>query len=224
MDEGFNSFINTLSTDNYNNGVYKRAKVDLHERVSMLTNENMEPIMTTPANMDEGAIGNLNYYKPSVGLIILREQILGPERFDRAFRTYIERWAFKHPTPDDFFRTMENVSGENLEWFWRGWFLNSWKMNIGIASVEYVDKDPKKGVLITINNTGQMPMPVVLEIKTKSGKVERINLPVEIWQRTATWTFKYPSIEEIVSVTHDPDHAIPDSYDKDNIWTSKASK
>jgi aminopeptidase N len=67
--------------------------------------------------MKEANIGLLCYSKPSAGLIILREQVLGAERFDLAFRTYVERWAFKHPTPDDFFRTMENVAGEDLSWF-----------------------------------------------------------------------------------------------------------
>jgi aminopeptidase N len=73
--------------------------------------------MSSPDNMKEANIGVLAYYKPSLGL--LREQVLGPERFDLAFRTYVERWAFKHPTPDDFFRTMENVAGEDLSWFER---------------------------------------------------------------------------------------------------------
>jgi aminopeptidase N len=63
----------------------------------------------------------------------LREQILGPERFDFAFKTYVARWAFKHPTPDDFFRTMENASGESLQWFWRGWFVNNWRLDVAVA-------------------------------------------------------------------------------------------
>lgn len=221
MDEGFNTFINTLSTDNYNNGQFKRKKPDMHLQANMMTTEGMEPIMTSPANMDEGYIAGLNYYKPAMGLALLREQILGPERFDRAFQTYIKRWAFKHPAPDDFFRTMENVSGESLEWFWRGWFMHNWRMNVSVLPVAYVDQNPAKGALITIENTGQLPMPVILEVKTKSGKSERINLPVEIWQRTGKWTFKYPSTEEISSVTYDPDKELPDTYEKDNIWPNK---
>jgi aminopeptidase N len=76
----------------------------------------------------------LAYYKPGAGLSILRESILGPEKFDKAFRTYIDRWAFKHPTPWDFFHTMENVSGEELNWFWRGWFFNKWKIDQAVKS------------------------------------------------------------------------------------------
>jgi len=221
MDEGFNTFINTISTANYENGQYKRNVLNMHEQSAMLSMEGTPPIMTAPGNMAEGSISILNYYKPSVGLILLREQILGPDRFDRAFQTYIKRWAFKHPTPDDFFRTMENVSGENLEWFWRGWYLNNWQMNISVMPVHYIDNDPLKGALITIENTKQLPMPVILQIRTKSGKSERIRLPVEIWQRDFTCTFKYPSTEQILSVTYDPDKVLPDSYEKDNIWESK---
>jgi hypothetical protein len=221
MDEGFNTFINKLSTESYNNGAYIRKDLDMHHYGVSMTYEGYAPIFTSPANMDEGSIAALNYHKPAIGLTLLRDQILGHETFDRAFRAYIHRWAFKHPTPDDFFRTIENVSGENLEWFWRGWFINNWRCNISVLPVKYVDNLPAKGALISIANTGQMPMPVILEIKTKSGRTDRIKLPVEIWQRNLKWTFKYPSAEEIVSVQYDPDKVLPDSYENDNIWTSK---
>lgn len=221
MDEGFDTFINTLAADDYNHGEYKKVRRDRHTEADYMTIEGEAPVMTAPDNMDEAYIAKLNYTKPAFGLEMLREQILGPERFDLAFSTYIKRWAFKHPTPDDFFRTMENVSGENLQWFWRGWFTNNWRMNVGVSAVEYLDKDPKKGALITIVNTREMPMPVILEVKTKSGKTDRLNFPVEIWQRTGTFTFNYPSTGEISSVTYDPDKVLPDTYEKDNVWKSK---
>ncbi|MEO6849594.1 MAG: M1 family peptidase, partial [Mucilaginibacter sp.] len=136
-----------------------------------------------------------------------------------AFQTYIKRWAFKHPTPDDFFRTMENASGESLQWFWRGWFINNWRLDVAVSDVKYVDNDPSKGALITIDNLEKMAMPVILEIKTVSGKVDRINLPVEVWERNNTWTFKYPSTEELQSVTYDPDRVLPDYNPSNNVWT-----
>ena len=132
----------------------------------------------------------------------------------------MERWAYKHPTPDDFFRTMENVAGENLSWFWRGWFLNNWKLDQAVTDVKYVKNDPAQGALITIENLEKMPMPVILEIKTKSGQLNRIKLPVEIWARNKQWTFVYPSVEEIVSVVSDPDKVLPDSNSANNTWTS----
>ncbi|HVW95268.1 MAG TPA: M1 family metallopeptidase [Mucilaginibacter sp.] len=219
MDEGFNTFINTLSTEDFNNGEYAPKKpTDLHRIAAAITRPGMEPILSQPANFKENLKGLLMYFKPSIGLTLLREQVLGPERFDRAFRTYVERWAFKHPTPDDFFRTMENVSGENLHWFWRSWFVNNWQLDVAVRSVDYVDNDPSKGAIITIDNLGKMVMPVTLEIKTVSGKTDRVKLPVEIWERNTFWKFKYDSTEAIESVTYDPDHVMPDVNEANNVW------
>jgi hypothetical protein len=220
MDEGFNTFINTLASNDFNKGEFKSEKFDMHKMGKMITSDAFEAVMTSPDNMKERNIGLLAYYKPAMGLSLLREQILDPERFDLAFKTYVERWAYKHPTPDDFFRTMENVAGENLNWFWRGWFLNNWKLDQAVTDVKYVKNDPAQGALITIENLEKMPMPVILEIKTKSGQLNRIKLPVEIWARNKQWTFVYPSVEEIVSVVSDPDKVLPDSNSANNTWTS----
>jgi hypothetical protein len=220
MDEGFNTFINSLSSADFNKGEYKEKVADLHKDADKYTNINLEPMMSSPDNMKEANIGTLGYSKPSAGLVMLREYILGPERFDLAFRTYVERWAFKHPAPDDFFRTIENVSGEDLSWFWRGWFVNNWRLDQGVNSIKYVDNNPKSGVYITIENFEKMAMPVVLDVKTKSGKVTRVKLPVEIWQRNVDWTFKHNSTEEIESISIDPDHVFPDSNDSNNSWNS----
>jgi hypothetical protein len=223
MDEGFNTFINTLSTANFNNGEYKpRATPDMHQIGNAYTLPTLEPILSYVDNLKERNNGTLLYSKPSAGLVLLREQILGAERFDRAFKTYIDRWAFKHPTPDDFFRTIENVAGESLQWFWRGWFVNTWRLDVSVRDVKYVDStDYSKGALITLDNLEKMAMPVILEIKTKSGKTERIKLPVEIWERNTYWTFKYPSTEEIESVTYDPDKVLPDYNAANNVWPRK---
>jgi hypothetical protein len=220
MDEGFNTFINSLASNDFNGGEYKPRSTDMHNLGKVITSEAYEPVMSSPDNMKERNIGILAYYKPSIGLTLLREQVLGPDRFDRAFKTYIERWAYKHPTPDDFFRTIENVAGENLNWFWRGWYINNWKLDQAVTDVKYVKNDPAQGALITIENLEKMPMPVILEIKTKSGQVSRLKLPVEIWQRNKQWTFVYPSVEEIVSVVSDPDKVLPDSNSANNSWTS----
>lgn len=220
MDEGLNYFINSLSSVDFNDGEYIKKNADMHKIAGKFTNPNLESVMSSPDNMKEANMSTLLYYKPSSALIILREHILGAERFDLAFRTYIERWAYKHPQPDDFFRTIENVAGEDLAWFWRALFVNNWQLDQGINSVKYVDNNPKSGVHINIENFEKMAMPVILEIKTKSGKSDRILLPVEIWQRNIDWTFKYNSIEEIESVTIDPDHIFPDSNESNNTWKS----
>ena len=220
MDEGFNTFINSFSTNEFNNGEYKEPKADMHQRAEVYTSPFLETIMSSPDNMKERNIGLLAYSKPSSGLVILREQVLGPERFDLAFKTYIERWAFKHPQPEDFFRTIENVAGEDLSWFWRGWFQYNWRLDQGINAIKYVKNDPKKGVIITIENFEKMAMPVSLDVKTKSGKITRVKLPVEVWQKNKSWSFKHNSTEEIESITLDPDHALPDSNTANNVWTA----
>ncbi len=219
MDEGFNTFINSLSTNAFNNGEYKERKRNMHRFSSVLVNDKMEPIYTTPDNMKERNIGLLAYYKPGAGLEMLREHILGEERFDEAFTAYIKRWAYKHPTPDDFYRTIENVSGEELSWFWRGWFIHNWKLDQAIKRVKYVDGDPTKGAIVTIENLQQMPMPVTLEFTTESGDKTRHVLPVEIWKRNKKWTFKYDSTEPLKSVVIDPDYVFPDINSSNNRWT-----
>ena len=218
MDEGFNTFINSLSTEVFNNGEYKERKSNMHRMSSVFVNDKLEPIYTSPDNLKERNLGVLAYYKPSMGLVLLREQILGPERFDEAFTAYINRWAYKHPTPDDFFRTMENVAGEDLRWFWRSWFINSWKLDQAVTGVKYVKNDPKQGAIITIENLEKMPMPVVIELKTKSGKVTRKTLPVEIWKRNVSWEFKVDTTEELAKVVIDPDYVLPDINSSNNKW------
>lgn len=218
MDEGFNMFLNELSTAAFNNGEYYRPQGDANRMAQAFTNPALEPIMSAPHNMAERNIGALVYYKPGFGMTLLRNEILGPERFDRALRSFIHHWAFKHPTPDDFFRTIENVSGENLNWFWRGWFKHNWRLDQAVRAVTYPNNNPENGALITIDNLEKMPMPVVLEITTENGKTERIQLPVEIWARNSTWTFRYPSTERINSVQLDPDRVFPDHNPDNNRW------
>lgn len=210
MDEGFNTFINEISTEAFNKGEYYRKK-HLGQAGNFFMNDNLEPVMVGPDNMKERSIAALAYYKPGAGLSILRESILGPEKFDKAFRTYIDRWVFKHPTPWDFFHTMENVSGEELTWFWRGWFFNKWKIDQAVKSAKYIDGDFKKGVQITVENIGQLPMPTTVQLKFKDGTSKNVRIPIEVWKRNTEWTFKVDSDKEIKEVQIDPDSQIPDT-------------
>ncbi len=220
MDEGFNTFINSLSAEDFNNGEYKDPPMNMHEASNMLTDPSIEPVFTAPDGLKEDNLGTLAYFKPGAGLTMLRENVLGKDRFDLAFRTYIKRWAFKHPTPDDFFRTMENVSGEDLNWFWRGWIINNWQFDQAINSVKYIKNDAAKGAIVTIENLQKLPLPVILEIKLKSGTIKNINLPVEIWERNNTWTFKTNTTEEIESITIDPKQVFPDMNPENNLWSA----
>lgn len=218
MDEGFNSFINELSTEVFNNGEYQKRFGNRNSMTRAFASPNLEPIMSSPQNMKEDNIGVLVYYKPAYGLRLLRDEVIGAERFDRAFRKYVEYWAYKHPTPDDFFRTIENETGENLSWFWRGWFKYNWALDQAVSQVDYENMDPKNGAIITIENLQKLPMPVVIEATTESGKKVRKKLPVDIWQRNKSWTFKLKTTERLTKVVIDPDQVYPDINPTNNVW------
>lgn len=219
MDEGFNTFINILSTANFNHGEYDR-KFDMARLAPYILGDKEEASLNLPDVIQFNRLGFEAYVKPGHALELLRSQILGPKRFDEAFHSYISHWAFKHPTPNDFFRSMENVSGEDLGWFFRSWFLNSWKLDQAVKGVDYIDNDPSKGALITILNLQKMVMPVTLEVKEVGGKITRLNLPVEVWQRGESWTVTLHSTAKIASVTIDPDKTLPDVNQANNTWTS----
>lgn len=221
MDEGLNTFINGLSQKEFNNGEFYRGPQDAHRMAPYLFQEGIEPVMSAPQNMKENNIGVLAYMKPGLALSLLRSEVLGPERFDYAFRTYIKYWAYKHPTPDDFFRTMENAGGESLGWFWRSWFLNAWNLDQAVNSVSYVDNDPSKGAIVEVANLEKMVMPVTVEYTTIGGKTERKKLPVEIWERNTVFSFKIPTTEAVKSVVIDPDKVLPDINAENNTWTAQ---
>lgn len=218
MDEGFNTFINSLADDDFNNGEYKSQPRSMEQYAKYLFGEGSEPIMLTPDAMKEGNIGNCLYYKPGYGLELLRNEVLGPDRFDFAFREYIRRWAFKHPTPWDFFHTMENAAGEDLSWFWRGWFFENYKLDQSIESVKYEKDNAANGAIVTLANLEAMAMPVNISYETKSGIKGTVKLPVEVWNNTAIWRIKLPTTEEIKKVEIDEAKVFPDFDFGNNLW------
>jgi len=226
MDEGFNTFINDGSTEVFNNGEFKESGFFSDPNspfmVKYTFGEEMDGLYTLPEVIQQDNLGIAAYMKPAQMLTALRDLVLGNERFDAAFREYISRWAFKHPTPWDFFHTMENVSGEDLGWFWRAWALNTWKLDQAVKAVKYVKDDTAKGAEISIENLEKMPMPVTVLVKETNGKEHRLNLPVEVWQRGAVWTFDVPSSSEIKEVILDPDKKLPEWNRDNNTWKKKA--
>lgn len=226
MDEGFNTFINGLSTEAFNNGEFKEASFFGDPNSSFMVKytfgEKMDGLYNVPDVIQQDNLGVAAYLKPAQMLDALRNVVLGKERFDIAFREYINRWAFKHPTPWDFFHTMENVSGEDLGWFWRAWVLNTWKLDQTVKDVKYVDAKPEKGAEITIENLEKMAMPVTVLVKEANGKEHKLNLPVEVWQRGATWTFHVSSSSELKEVILDPDKQLPEWNRDNNSWKKKA--
>lgn len=217
MDEGFNTFINIHSQDAYNKGEYKnRYTMDMLK--NYLFNSKLEPIMTIPDVQQAQNLAILAYMKPGFGLELLRETILGPDRFDYAFKQYIKDWAFKHPTPFDFFKAMEDGSGEDLNWFWRAWFFETWTLDQAVEKVYYINQKPEEGAVITIRNLDQMALPTEVKVTWADGSSKTYQFPVEIWQRGDTWDFKVEPKGLIKSVVVDPDKKLPDLNTKNNSW------
>ena len=230
MDEGFNTFIDVYASDNFNKGEFAPKRDGEYapgggnpadEVVPIIADPNAPIIMTAADAVPEKYRHPIVYFKPALGLVLLREQILGSDRFDYAFKNYIHKWAFKHPQPDDFFRSMENGGGEDLSWFWKGWYYNNWQLDLEVTDAKYINKDHSKGITITITNKEQMAMPAVLEVKLKDGSKQRMNIPVETWLQQKSLTLTIPVSGEAESVTIDPDAGLPDINRKNNTMLVK---
>lgn len=214
MDEGFNTFINHYSTEAFNNGEFPTTDDNPRNLVRYLSFDQREGIDTSPEVANAFNLAYTAYYKPATGLYMLREYILGHERFDYAFKSYIETWAYKHPQPNDFFNFMENASGEDLSWFWKGWFYGNGNIDLGITSVK-----PSGGnYLITVENDGQIPMPVKMLVTYDDGTTENVDLPVEIWQRGNSWTHLFETKKQVKRVILDPDKWLPDVNLLNDTW------
>ena len=227
MDEGFNTFIDVYASDNFNNGEYApkrdgeyapRKGNPADEIIPLLKDSNALTMMDRADLFPEKYRHPVEYFKPAFGLVLLREVILGHDRFDYAFKKYIANWAFKHPAPDDFFRTMDNESGEDLTWFWREWFQNNWQLDLAVQSVSYKNNDYKNGADITITNLQKMAMPCSIEIVLKDGSKQSLQLPVETWIQSATHIIHLQTIQPLQSVTVDPAAMLPDSNRGNNSW------
>jgi len=228
MDEGFNTFVDIFAHEEFNNGEfapkrdgeYAPGKGNPADEIIPVIAESGEAntLMTAPDAMERKYVHPLAYFKSAFGLTLLHDIILGPKKFDYAFRQYIHNWAFKHPRPEDFFRAMENGAGEDLSWFWRGWYYHNWQLDQAVSQVEYVKGDTKNGALLTIENKQPMVMPVLAEVKEKNGKTHSFTIPVEIWQRGAKAQFRVSTTTPIVSVVLDPKHQLPDINRDNNVW------
>ncbi|MEO7314610.1 MAG: M1 family metallopeptidase [Ginsengibacter sp.] len=227
MDEGLNTFIDIYASDAFNmgefapkrDGEYAPGKGNPADEIIPLLKDDAAPNMMARADMlTEKYRHPLVYFKPAFGLVLLREQILGEDRFDYAFKKYMERWVYKHPSPDDFFRTMESESGEDLGWFWKGWFYNNWQFDVAIQSVTYTENDPKNGADIKMINLQKMALPITMEVILKDGSKMNLKLPVETWMQSAEHTIHIATREAIQSVIIDPENKLPDSNRSNNVW------
>jgi hypothetical protein len=217
MDEGFNTFINHYNQKaRYPDTPPERRRGSVQSYIPFALSGNEQPAWTPADRVDPRSLGQVAYNKPAVGLVLLREQIVGPERFDPVFREYIRRWAFRHPTPADFFRTMEDGLGEDLSWFWRSWFTTTETMDIAVDSVTVSDTAGVES-RIFLRAIGPMVMPVVAELLLSDGTTERLRLPVEIWFRGSRYVAAVPG-KKVTSVRLDPDQVFPDVNRTNDRW------
>jgi hypothetical protein len=195
------------------------------DAVSWLARTRTEQAVSTPFELVHYKnFAMLSYMKPAIALNLLRTQVLDPQKFDPAFRGFIASWKFRHPMPSDFVRYMENATGEDLSWFWQSWFVHDWKLDQAITQVAYVNGKPGEGINITLSNKEKMVMPAFLEIVDFNGKVERVRLPAEIWQKGPEWIFHYPSKTTVISIKLDPDKSLPDIDLSNNSWQDHSNR
>ncbi len=222
MDEGFNTFINTFSEADYWKRDDTRIRRDESRTVTSLDQTSTAQPIMTPANryLNNNNLGSLAYVKPSIVLLALRNKVLGPEVFDTAFREYTRRWAFRHPQPADFFRTMEEVSGRDLSWFWRGFFFTTSSLDQAVESV----KEGRDGSsLVTLRNRGSAVMPVELLLTADDRATKLVKLPVEIWYGGDRYVYRVPPGKHIVSARVNPDGGFPDVDPSNDSWQAPAT-
>jgi hypothetical protein len=229
MDEGFNTFIDYFSFhDRYPDDTTIASQPGRALNWLGLTPAWVQyithypgveqPIMTPQDRSAPGLGGALAYGKPAVGLHFLRNEVVDSTAFDQAFREYIRRWAFRHPTPPDFFRTMNDALGEDLSWFWRSWFYRSDHLDQAVDSVVQPDTGAPVLARIFFSNKAKMVAPLDLRVTLANGATEHAKLPVQAWYRGSpfVWVHRWPA--RVVRVEIDPRGVYPDVDRGNNVW------
>ncbi|GCE88597.1 peptidase [Komagataeibacter diospyri] len=231
MDEGFNTFIDAYASQHFNHGEYA-PKHDAEfapltgrpaDDIIPVLKDPQAPTLMTPAELvPEKYRHPVTYFKSAYGLVLLREQILGPERFDTAFRRYIQAWAYHHPTPSDFFRLMESEAGEDLGWFWRGWYFeNDWP-DYALSRLSYINNDARQGTQVSIKAKGRLMLPVTLRLAYSDGTHADQVIPPESWHLADNITVAFPGGPTVDRAILDPEHVLPDPDRSDNIRLMKS--
>jgi aminopeptidase N len=145
---------------------------------------------------------------------------MGPERFDPAFREYIKAWAFKHPTPQDFFHMMRDQSGMDLDWFWDEWIFNVTRLDQSVDSVTTRDDG---GSNVHLSSKATMIMPAELSLTFADGSHTTVKLPIEMWNLGPSFMYRVPEKKAVARVEVDPRHALPDINRLNNVWPRDSS-
>ena len=219
MDEGFNTFIDTWAGDLRYPGTDAKAGYRAQYETALRTGA--DPIvMTPPDRLPRTSVGLAAYRKPALALHLLRDEVVGEAAFDAGFREYLRRWAFRKPTPADFFRTMEDVTGRPLDWFWRGWLLTSGQLD---QAVENVASDPLEGgggfnTAVRLSSRGGVVMPVALRLVMLDGTTRDVRLPEQVWFGGDTYLYVVRTPAQVTRVEVDPENRLPDVNRTNNVW------
>jgi hypothetical protein len=229
QDEGFNTFINTFSEARRypEKGDQMTRALGEREYVEGAMKQNVDgPIEMNPDRINPGLLGLEAYVKPSVGLQLLRQEIMGPAAFDDAFRTYAQRWKFKHPTPADFFRTMEDVGGRRLDWFWREWFVENPHFDQAIDTVVTKVTADTMDVAVMYGNRARGVLPIHARFTFSDGSSENFDYPAEVWSTNTThYVRRYRFVgKTLTGIELDPDKRLVDLHRDNNTWGSVARK
>jgi len=223
QDEGFNTFINYFSEARRypDKGTYEaRVQHDRDQVIEYMQHNAEEPLEINPDRIDPNLLGENAYVKTAVGLAQLRDEILGPQAFDEAFREYARRWAFKHPAPADFFKTMEDVSGKRLDWFFREWVLENPHFDQAVDTVIHKQVGDIDSVLVAFTNHARGVLPIRARFTFSDGSKQDVNYPAEVW---STNTSVYVRVfgfkgKKLAKVELDPDKRIVDIDRANNTW------
>src|SRR5690348_5467156 len=226
QDEGFNTFINTFSEARRypEKGDQMTRAGQERSLVTQYMQHNVdEPLEINPDRINPQLLGENAYVKTSVALQQLRQEILGPEAFDDAFRTYIQRWAFKHPTPTDFFRTMEDVSGKRLDWYFREWYLENPHFDEAIDSVVTQQKGDTLYVGVLYANHARGVEPIRARFTFSDGSTQDFNYPAEVWStNTSFYTREYAFAgKKLAKIELDPEQRLVDVDRSNNSWPAQ---
>nr|WP_121271070.1 M1 family metallopeptidase [Pedobacter schmidteae] len=226
MDEGLNTFCQYLTEQTWEKN-YPSQRGPAHKITDYMKmpKDQLEPIMTNSENIIN--FGPNAYAKPATALNILRETVMGKELFDYAFKEYAKRWAFKHPTPADLFRTLEDASAVDLDWFWRGWFFGIDPVDISLDDVrqqktQLADQTNKNFYELNFSNVGGLVMPIIIEWTFKDGSKEVDRIPAYIWRKDENKVTKtFAKDKEVVAVQLDPYRETADIDESNNSWPRK---
>ncbi len=229
QDEGFNTFINTFSEARRypEKGDQMARALGEREYVEAAMKHNVDgPIEVNPDRINPSLLGLEAYVKPSVGLQLLRQEIMGPEAFDDAFRTYARRWMFKHPTPTDFFRTMEDVGGRRLDWFWREWFFENPHFDQAIDTVVTKVTGDTMDVAVMYGNRARGVLPIHARFTFSDGSIENFDYPAEVWSTNTThYVRRYRFVgKTLTGIELDPEKRLVDLNRDNNTWGNVARK